>query len=253
MTCPCREAQYCSGACQERHWVAHKAKCSAKRKGQKVLRSCAFCGNASYSLRSCVCGAVLYCDPQCQAAHWGTHRRTCTSWITTYKKSRTRFKEMGCQTILSWFDEAEAVQEKKPADTVAVYVDDGGRGEDGRRHITRRGRLLLSSNSNTDDQQLSDSCEEKVVPRQSAFAAPPILSPSPATTDIVRALELEEETVRGALQSEWRAVHLQLCKEAQSPVNAMLLLEVEEGERRARVKIVSQYNVWYQSQRPPVA
>jgi hypothetical protein len=256
MTCPCREAFYCSGTCQERHWVVHTAKCSAKRKGQKVLRSCAFCSNASYSLRSCVCGAVLYCDPQCQGAHWGTHRRTCTSWITTFKKSKTRFKEVGTQTALSWFDEADEIKvNRKPADTVAVYVDEGPIGEDGRRRINRRGKLLINSPSDTNEQSMDsmDARSPKLMPISASATSPvpTMLVTSPATGDNFRSLEVEEETVRGALQGEWRLAHTQLCKAAQSPINAMFLLEVEEGERRARVKIVSQFNTWHETQRPP--
>lgn len=144
---------------------------------------------------------------------------------------------------------------KKPADTVAVYVDGGNVGEEGRRRINRRGKLLLNSNSNTDDQHFSDSLDERSPKLQSVANAvqtiPLMVVTSITTQDIVRSLEVEEETIRGALREEWKTIHTQLCKGAQSPINAMLLMEVEEGERRARVKIVSQFNTWHETQRPP--
>lgn len=69
-------SQFCSTACQELCWPAHKQVCTAN--------ACAGCGRlrgeeeTPLRLRRCACGKALYCSAECQRRDWATgHARTC--------------------------------------------------------------------------------------------------------------------------------------------------------------------------------
>lgn len=84
----CREARYCSRACQKAHWSKHKAECTVYKLRALTLSTigyihCAKCRAAEadptkpvYSACS-GCLKLFYCSKSCQKAHWKEHKVRC--------------------------------------------------------------------------------------------------------------------------------------------------------------------------------
>ena len=84
----CRNASYCSVACQRTHWERHRPECSQHRK--EMRRLCVLCGRMAADsdppFPTCYCGERRYCGEACQVRDWfdGTarsrpHSETCAS------------------------------------------------------------------------------------------------------------------------------------------------------------------------------
>lgn len=84
----CKEARYCSRACQKAHWSKHKVDCTLHKLRAETLYSngyvhCACChvveGEPAQTLFSACSGClkVYYCRKICQRTHWKDHKVVC--------------------------------------------------------------------------------------------------------------------------------------------------------------------------------
>ena len=76
----CGKVQYCDQDCQMRHWPEHKKVCveSVSLKFNEFSQKCAYCKNASFTLKKCTkCAAVQYCSQDCLQNHLPEHKVVC--------------------------------------------------------------------------------------------------------------------------------------------------------------------------------
>ena len=84
----CKQVQYCSTACQKKHWKAqHKHECKqtvaepvTPSPKEKACESSSCPGDASKKLQLCsACKCVYYCSKECQSKHYKKHKALCNS------------------------------------------------------------------------------------------------------------------------------------------------------------------------------
>eukprot|EP00928_Gymnodinium_smaydae_P009715 TRINITY_DN13635_c0_g1_i1.p1 TRINITY_DN13635_c0_g1~~TRINITY_DN13635_c0_g1_i1.p1 ORF type:complete len:341 (-),score=45.58 TRINITY_DN13635_c0_g1_i1:255-1277(-) len=94
----CKEAEYCSAACERRGWIEHKALCRSKsRRAASQTESiapvvrvqyvppsirqdaeCHHCGALCETVLPCVlCRSAMYCSSACQSQAWRGHQAHC--------------------------------------------------------------------------------------------------------------------------------------------------------------------------------